>query len=269
MQANQPYTIITGSSQGLGKAFAEICAKQKRNLILISLPNENNGDLALQLSNKYDIEAIRYEVNLTEKEELYKLVDFVKEFPVNMLINNAGIGGANKFDEVSLDYLNTIILLNIKSLVTLTHQLLPILKKQKEAFILNISSLAAFAPMPFKTVYPASKAFVSSFSRGLKAELKETNIHVAVAHPGPMATNENVSRRVNALTGVVKFSVLSPEKTAEICLEKLLKKKTVIIPGKLNWVNSLLLRYVPIPLQLRILNGKLKTETTNTFSDDS
>jgi len=263
MQIDQPYTIITGSSQGLGKAFAEICAQKKRNLILISLPNENNGNLAKNLSEKYGIEAIRYEVNLTKKKELYKLVEFVKGFPVNMLINNAGIGGAKKFEEVSLDYLNTIILLNIKSLVTLTHQVLPILKQQEEAFILNISSLAAFAPMPFKTVYPASKAFVYSFSRGLKAELKESNIHVAVAHPGPMATNENVSKRVNALTGIVKFSVLSPEKTAEICLEQLQKKKAVIIPGKLNWFNSLLLRFVPVPLQLRILSGKLKTETIN------
>jgi hypothetical protein len=263
MQIDQPYTIITGSSQGLGKAFAEICAQKKRNLILISLPNENNGNLAKNLSEKYGIEAIRYEVNLTKKEELYELVEFVKGFKINMLINNAGIGGANKFDEVSLDYLNDIILLNIKSLVTLTHQLLPILRQQEEAYILNISSLAAFAPMPFKTVYPASKAFVYSFSRGLKAELKGSNIHVAVAHPGPMATNENVSKRVNALTGVVKFSVLSPEKTAEICLEQLQKKKAVIIPGKLNWFNSLLLRFVPVPLQLRILSGKLKTETTN------
>ncbi|MBZ9728112.1 SDR family NAD(P)-dependent oxidoreductase [Salegentibacter sp. JZCK2] len=267
-KTNQVYTLITGSSQGLGKAFAEICAKNGRNLILISLPDENNGNLSKELAGKYEIKAIRYEVDLTKKEDLYKLVDFVKGYRIDMLINNAGIGGTTRFEDTSLDFLNEIILLNIKSLVTLTHQLLPVLKQEEEAYILNISSLAAFAPMPFKTVYSASKAFVYSFSRGLKSELEDSNIHVAVAHPGPMPTNENVTKRVNALTGMVKYSVLTPEETAKICLEKLLKKKAVIIPGKFNWFNSLLLRFVPVPLQLKILNGKLKTEAAKTHSYD-
>lgn len=261
---NQNYTLITGSSQGLGKAFAEICARKGQNLILISLPNENNGKTAKELEEKYSIEAIQYEVDLTTKEDLQKVVDFVKNYKINMLINNAGIGGSHRFEDVSLDYLNNIVLLNIISLVSLTHQLLPILRQQEEAYILNISSLAAFAPMPYKTVYPASKAFVYSFSRGLESELRDSNIHVAVAHPGPMPTNENVTKRVRALTGMVKYSVLTPEETAEICLKKLLQKKTVIIPGKFNWFNSLLLRFVPVPLQLKIFNNKLKPKTTKT-----
>lgn len=265
---NKTFTLITGSSQGLGKAFAEICAKKGQNLILISLPNENNGKLAKELEEKYKIEAIQFEVDLTTKEDLNKVVDFVKNYRINMLINNAGIGGAKRFEDVSLNYLNNIVLLNIISLVTLTHQLLPVLKQQEDAYILNISSLAAFAPMPFKTVYPASKAFVYSFSRGLKSELEDSNVHVAVAHPGPMPTNENVAKRVKALTGIVKYSVLTPEETAEICLAKLLQKKTVIIPGKFNWFNSLLLRFVPIHLQLKILNGKLKPEATKIHPND-
>ena len=267
-KTKQKYTLITGSSQGLGKAFAEICARKGQNLILISLPNESNGKLAKELEKKYKIEAIQYEANLTTKEDLYKVVDFVKNYRINMLINNAGIGGANKFEDVSLSYLNEIVLLNIISLVSLTHQLLPVLRKEEEAFILNISSLAAFAPMPFKTVYPASKAFVYSFSRGLKSELENSNIHVAVAHPGPMPTNENVAKRVKALTGMVKYSVLTAEETAEICLEKLFQKKAVIIPGKFNWFNSLLLRFVPVPLQLKILSGKLKPEATKPQAND-
>ncbi|WP_372916748.1 SDR family NAD(P)-dependent oxidoreductase [Salegentibacter sp.] len=266
-KTNQKYTLITGSSQGLGKAFAEICAKKMQNLILISLPNENNGKLAKELEEKYGIKAIQYEADLTKKEDLYKVIAFVKNYRINMLINNAGIGGAKRFEDATLTYLSDMVLLNILSLVTLTHQLLPVLKQEEEAYILNISSVAAFAPMPFKTVYPASKAFVYSFSRGLKSELEYSNIHVAVAHPGPMPTNENVTKRVKALTGMVKYSVLTPKETAEICLEKLLQKKTVIIPGKFNWFNSLLLRFLPIPLQLKILNGKLKPEASEIQSN--
>ena len=106
------------------------------------------------------------------------------------------MGGTNYFDEAKTDYLDTIIQLNMKALVHLTHKLLPALKKSNNSHILNISSLAAFGPMPYKTIYPASKAFVSSFSRGLNAELKKTSVSVSVAYPGGMATNPEVTKRM-------------------------------------------------------------------------
>lgn len=78
----------------------------------------------------------------------------------------------------------------------LTHQLLPNLQKSSKAYVLNVSSLAAFSPIGYKTVYPASKAFIHSFSRGLYQELKDTNVFVSVVNPGPMKTNAEVSRRI-------------------------------------------------------------------------
>ncbi len=256
----ESYTVITGASKGLGKSFAEVCAKKGHNLILISLPFEEKEYLVKHLIDTYNIKVIYYEVDLTNIKSLYKLVDYIKNYRVNILINNAGIGGTKKFTEASSQYIDDILLLNIRSLVVLTHQLLPLLKKQKESYILNISSLAAFSPMPFKTVYPASKAFVYSFSRGLNAELKNTNVHVAVANPGGMPTNKEISNRLKTYNGFIKWSVLSPEETAEICLRKLFLKKSLIIPGKLNQFSSILLRFVPLHLQFIIFNRKLQKE---------
>lgn len=260
MQSIKNYTVITGASQGLGKAFAETCAKQGRNLILISLPDENLQALKESLIQKYEIDIFAFELDLTNSNQLHDVCKELRKYPINMLVNNAGIGGTKSFLEASPEYIDNIFLLNMRSLVMLTHQLLPQLKLQKEAHILNISSLAAFVPMPYKTIYPASKAFVYSFSRGLQTELKNSGVHVAVAHPGGMPTNPDVAKRIGSHKGLVRLSILSPEKVAEICMDKLLKKESIIIPGRMNQLSSILQRIIPINLQLNLISAKIQKE---------
>lgn len=260
MYNQNTFTVITGASQGLGRALAEVCAKQGRDLILISLPDEHVNSIAKDLMLRYSVNVICYETDLTKAENVSKTVSYLKKYNINMLINNAGIGGTKKFMDCSLTYIDDILLLNMRSLVILTHQLLPVLKKQKESYILNISSLAAFSPMPYKTVYPATKAFVYSFSRGLNAELKGSNIHVAVAHPGGMPTNRDTSNRIKSHGKFIRFSILSAEATAAICMEKLLQKESIIIPGKINRFSSILQKLMPVDFQLKIFSNKLQRE---------
>jgi len=257
---NQVYTLITGASRGLGKAFAEFCAKKTHNLILISLPNEGISILSKQLENKYPIHVITYETDLSKIENIIALVDTINNLNINVLINNVGIGGTKKFTDVSLDYINNIMHLNMRSLVTLTHQLLPKLLDQKAAYILNVASLAAFSPIPFKTVYPASKAFVSSFSRGLNTELKDTNVHVSVAYPGGMKTNKEVTKRIHSQGKLVKLSILPVSRIAAICVNKLYRKKPIIIPGNVNRLSSILQRIIPVQIQLSIMTKKIQKE---------
>ncbi len=254
------YTLITGASQGLGKAFAEFCAKKAHNLILISLPNESIDVLSKELKNKYSIQVITFELDLSKTENITYIVNAISNLDINVLINNVGIGGTKKFTEVSLEYIDNIILLNMRSLVVLTHQLLPKLLDQKAAYILNIASLAAFSPIPFKTIYPASKAFVSSFSRGLNTELKGTNVHVSVAYPGGMTTNKDVSQRIHSQSKLVKLSILPVSKIASICIKKLYNKKAIIIPGNINRLSSILQRIVPLQIQLSIMRKKIQKE---------
>ncbi|MGS2764334.1 SDR family NAD(P)-dependent oxidoreductase [Sinomicrobium sp. M5D2P9] len=260
MRYPNTFTVITGASQGLGKALAEVCARQGRNLILISLPGERIHHTARELIQQHAIEVICHETDLTKEDNISKTVASIRKHNINILINNAGIGGTKKFMDADLAYIDSILLLNMRSLVLLTHQLLPVLKKQKQSYILNISSLAAFSPMPYKTVYPATKAFVYSFSRGLHAELKQSNIHVAVAHPGGMATNGDTTKRINSHGRFIRFSILSAEVTAAICMEKLLQRESIIIPGKMNRFSSILQKIMPVDFQLRIFSTKLQRE---------
>lgn len=258
---NRLYTVITGASRGLGKSLAHECAACNRNLILISLPGENINLLATRISAMYNVDVCYFETDLTNDRELNHLCDnLLEKFSIDMLINNAGIGGVHDFTNASSAYVDNIILLNIRALVTLTQKLLPVLKKQEKAYILNIASMASFGPMPYKTVYPASKAFVYSFSRGLYAELKGSNVLVSVAHPGGMATNPNVSARINSHNRLIKSTVLSPDSVARICIKKVLKGKSIIIPGIMGKLCWFLLKVLPTQFLLDVFRKSLLKE---------
>lgn len=265
MKNNKTFTVITGASKGLGRCLAIECAIRGRNLILISLPNENIDQLAIQLSEKYNIQAQAYETDLTEEHNILNLTkEITQHYQIDMLINNAGIGGTNYFENASIQYINTIIQLNMRALVLLSHELLPMLKKQKKAYILNIASLAAFGPMPYKTIYPASKAFVASFSKGLNTELMDTSVSVSVAYPGGMATNPTITSRIEKHNAILKASFLTPRATAKICINKTFARKTNIVPGWGNKLNSFLIRFAPESLLLQITSLSLRKELQTT-----
>jgi len=138
--------------------------------------------------------------------------------------------------------------------------MLPELKKHANAYILNVASMASFSPMAFKTVYPASKAFVYSFSMGLKEELKDTNVSVSVLHPGPIKTNPEVIKRIEKQGIFGKLGLLSVEDLADIAISKLLKRRPIIVPGKMNKINRQLMRFLPRWPQLSLVSRIVKRE---------
>jgi len=259
------FAVITGASKGLGKAIARACAQRHIPLILIALPNEELAQFASELKALYSIEVVFFEADLTQKEEVERITEQINaHYRVQLLINNAGIGGSVPFRNSSIQYIENILLLNIRALVLLTHGLLDNLKQSAPSYILNIASMASFGPMPYKTVYPASKAFVYSFSRGLNEELKHTGVVVCVAHPGGMATNSDVTERINRYNRLIRSTILSPEKTAEICIRQLLKNNSLIIPGFMNKVSWLFLKLIPVWIRLIIFRKSVLKEF-NTF----
>ena len=269
MEKETQYALITGASKGLGYELARALARRNINLLLVALPGEDLAGKSKIIKNDYGVSVFWFECDLTREKELNDLVLWVKEnYTINMLINNAGMGCTTKFSQTSRQEIDQILLLNIRSVALLTHGLLPLLANQHQSYILNIASLAAFLPMPYKSVYPASKAFVYSFSRGLCAELKDTNVFVSVAHPGGMATNPDVCRRISKADWFTRATILSIEKTAEICVRGLLKKQPLIIPGAMNKMVWLLTRLSPVSLQLRYLRSDFRKEITSTQKSD-
>jgi short-subunit dehydrogenase len=177
-----------------------------------------------------------------------------------MLINNAGIGGTSEFEKTNGSLINNIILLNVRATALLTHQLLPLLKQNQPAWILNVASMASFSPIGYKTVYPASKVFVLSFSRGLHEELKGSGVFVSVVHPGPMKTNEDSTRRIEKQGMLAKMGLLSPEVMAKKTLDKLFRKDTLILIGWINKLNWLLMKTIPVWVRLPLITQIVKRE---------
>lgn len=255
------YTLITGASSELGRAFAVECAKRGQNLILADLPGSYAQHLPAPIMHQYGVEVKLLELDLTDIPSLNAAIySVLEECTINFLINNAGLGGSAAIADSPASLLDKIIQVNVRSTTLLTHLLLPHLTKQEQAYILNVSSMAAFTPIAYKTVYPASKAFISSFSLGLREELENTGVSVSVLYPGPLMTNFDTSRRILKLGKRGQWGLISTTEVAELAIRKTLEKKTVIIPGFFNRLSRSVMRFLPLNLQLRIVSREVKRE---------
>lgn len=255
------YVLITGASSGLGKAMAEECAGRGMHLVLASLPEEGLEAFGRSLQREYSVDVHCFETDLTQADEPHRLARWVKErFPVYILINNAGVGGSLRVEEVSRFHIDYILNLNIRALAMLTYHFIPDLKEQERAYIMNVASLAGFGPIPYKTVYPASKAFVHAFSHCLQGELKHTSINVTVVSPGTMLTNGNVSRRAKQHGWVKRQFFVTPKKVAKIAIDGMLSGKRTILPGLSCKISYWLMRLVPLRMQLFLLSYIFKND---------
>ncbi|MCX6235366.1 MAG: SDR family NAD(P)-dependent oxidoreductase [Bacteroidetes bacterium] len=256
------YSLITGASAGIGRAFAWECAKRKMNLILVALPNTGLKELTDELRKVYDIRAEYLELDLRESDAPQRLFTWCEKrgLRVNMLINNAGIGHSGRLEKHTTENIAEMIDLNIRSLVMLTRLFIPELKKHKHAYILNMASLGGYKPVPYKSVYSATKSFVYNFTRAIHVELKNTSVKVSVCAPGGVATNPKVIERIQAGGYLARVSQLSPQQVASYTLPRMLKGRVVIVPGILNRIILVLNLIVPMRVQLKFLDVYFRNE---------
>jgi len=234
------YALITGASEGLGKAMAIECARRKMNLILVALPGPELHSLADFISRKYFVGVLCIEKDLSSESacmELFNEVDAL-DLRVNMLINNAGIGSTVSFDEGSIHLFEKQIRLNVMATTLITWLFIDMLKSNSPSYILNVGSMASFFCLPKKPVYGATKSFIYSFSKTLRKELKKDKINVSVLCPGGMNSNPAVTLMARTGNLLTRLSIMNPEEVAPIAINGLLKKKELIIPG---WWNRIFL----------------------------
>ncbi|WP_207422203.1 SDR family NAD(P)-dependent oxidoreductase [Desertivirga brevis] len=240
------YALITGGSKGVGKYLAIELAKRGYNLILVARSATDLQLLKQELEGQLPIEVKIKALDLTKHENICQLGEWIRsgEFPVSVLVNNAGFGLYGEFEHQSLDEVGSMLDLNVKSLVSLTHHLLPVLKGQKNAHILNVASTAAFQAMPFMGVYAASKAFVLSFSRALRYELKHSKINVSCLCPGPVRTAFWDRAKAPSVELVERISK-QPEEIAKVAIKGLFERKAEIFVGDINRIGAFSNRLLP------------------------
>ena len=123
--------------------------------------------------------------------------------------------------------------------------------------------MAAFSPMPYKTIYPASKNFLLSFTRGLQEEYRNSTLIFSVVTPGPMNTNTEVSERINKQSKIAQMSLLAPEKVAEISLRGLFNGKKLILLNGPNRLNYFLMHIIPLNIRMYLLGKIMKRELSS------
>ncbi len=256
-----PTALITGASVGIGKAFAEELAARKYNLVLVARSEDKLRQLATQLQDKYNIQAEVIVQDLTEINAATVVFNSTKAkgIAIDLLINNAGFGDYGEFSQTDGERQVKMVQLNILALVDLTHKFLPEMRQRRSGSIINVSSLAAFQPIPYLSVYSASKAFVSHFSEALWAENREYGIRVIVSCPGPTETNFFIAANFPPALARNAKKISKPEEVVQETLKALERgESSVVIGGLLTHFISKLAAIAPRKLLLNTLEKQFK-----------
>lgn len=250
--------LITGSSAGIGREFARQLAGRAKSLILIARREQRLSELRDELNQQYPNVAVSVrKTDLADLAHLNELLAWLdrEKIDVDLLINNAGLGDSGAFSTSDPVRNEQMTLVNIVALTTLTRHLLPQMVARRRGGILNVSSSAGFLPIPDFAVYAATKAYVTSFSEALRAELRRTGVSVCALCPGPVHTEfQEVTRRprVQPDTGP-EFVFVPVEEVVRDALTALEANRPLVIPGFPMKLMMFLLRITPLPI-LRLLS---------------
>ncbi len=237
--------LITGASSGIGADMARVFAKKQYELILVARREEKLEQLKKELNTKVTIISL----DLSDEKNCYELYNQVKKENIDILINNAGFGLIDNFWKTDLNKELKMIDLNIKTVHILTKLFLQDFVKKDYGYILNVASSAAFMPGPLMATYYASKAYVLHLTEAIYEELrsKKSKVVVSCLCPGPVNTEFNKVAGVRfSLKGLNSYDV------AKYSVDKLLKKKLIIIPGITMKISIFLTRFTPRKILLKI-----------------
>ena len=255
------YALIAGGSKGIGFAIAQALAKRGYNLILVARHLDKLEEAKSFLEENYSISVFILPADLSKPETAGEIKSFCVDngLRVVMLCNVAGLGGAEDYLSIPLSDVRYMIHLNIESAVALTHHMLPILEDNKPAFILNVASMAGFAPIPAKNMYSATKTAVIFFSRALRSQLEKRNISVSCLCPGPVFTKPEIEKDTKEKMGWFgKQMAVKPQKVGEIAVRNTLSGKFMIVPGIFTRLVSYFVRVLPDRLLVNIYEGMIE-----------
>ncbi|HMI01210.1 MAG TPA: SDR family oxidoreductase [Pedobacter sp.] len=254
------YALVTGASKGIGREIAILLAEKGYNLLLVARAETELQQLSQQLVQQHQVKVHFLLCDLAEPGAATKVSNWFREITssLSVLINNAGYGAWGNFNDLKLETQMNMLQLNVNAVVELTYLLLPDLKQQDTAYILNVASTAAYQAMPTMALYAASKSFILSFSRALRYELLKTPVSVSCLSPGPTATGFVSRAGLEALADLADKFNMSPTAVARIGLKGMFNKKAEIIPGFINKVSVFGATHLPKSLIERITAGLYK-----------
>jgi uncharacterized protein len=182
-------SLVTGASSGLGRDIAMLLCGGG-NKVYVTARRRNLLEELKRECSKFSGEIIPIPGDLSKLRFRKKLIDTLikKEGRIDYLINNAGFGRSIQFEKQKPNEIQNMVNVNIVAYVHLTNLVLGSMKKVDSGRIINIGSVVAFTPLPYFTLYNATKSAVYSFNRSLRYELKNSNVTSTVVLPARMRT---------------------------------------------------------------------------------
>lgn len=238
--------LITGTTSGIGKAFAEKFAAMGSSLVLVARDSGKLRQQQAELHSRFrvSVKGILCDLADPHAAELVQKELHTLHIPVDILINNAGFNEAGLFTDTDLANELDMIQVHVRTLTALTKLVLPGMVQRGYGRILNIGSTGAYMPCPHDAVYAATKAYVLSFSSGLCHELKGTGVTVTCLCPG--ATQTQFAGKANLLhTRLFKLFVMQPEAVAAVGYEALRRGKQTVVAGLYNKLLVLSAKWLP------------------------
>ncbi len=226
--------LITGASSGIGAAYAEHLARAGCDLVLVARRAERLEALADELRAAYGrrIEVIPADLTAVAAGAALAAAVAERGIEVDLLVNNAGFASVGSFHSLDAVHEHREILLNAAAVVDLCHAFVPGMLERGRGGIINVASLAGFQPLPYMSVYAATKAFVRSFSQGLWGEVHGQGLRVLCVCPGPVDTPFFEATGKSGLRKTVPRGMMaSADDVVADSLKALQRGSTVLVPG--------------------------------------
>lgn len=260
------YALITGASKGIGKEFALSLAKRKYDLLLVARTESLLSGLSAEIQKKYGVSVHHKAVDLSASQAAGDILSWCKSggYDINVLVNNAGYGLHGAFEKVSLSEQLNMMWLNMSATVQLTHLALPLLRQHSgKSYILNVASTAAYQAVPYLGVYSATKAFVLSFTRALRQELKGSNVSVTCLSPGAVETHFMERAGMAEVKKIAKQAAkfnMQADVVAEFGINAMLNGRAEVVPGFGNKIGAFANRLLPKNMVEGIAKGLYSPE---------
>ena len=237
--------LVTGASSGIGREIAIYLASLNIDLIVVA---RNKKELE-KLKEKVNVDVKIITLDLIKKDNVYKLYDLVKNDNIDILVNNAGFGLFGLFYETNLDRELEMIDLNVTTYHILTKLFLQDFIKKDSGYILNVCSSAGFMAGPRLSTYYATKNYITKLTMAINEELRQmkSNVSISALCPGPVNTNFN-----KVANGEFSIKEISPKIVAKVAVDKMFKRKMLIIPTFKMQCAVFFTRFISYRLQLII-----------------
>lgn len=255
------WALITGASSGIGEGFARRLASEKMNLILVARRKERLEKLEDELNQKYGVSIITAPLDLSSEDFMEKLLQFVDNREVGLLINNAGFGYNGDFGDSDINWQKDMIRVNCIAPTVLTHHFVQPMKERKKGAIIFLGSLVGCLPTPFTTTYSATKAFNLFMGEGLWYELRNYNVDVLTLNPG--GTDTEFQKVAGTSAGPIPRTVKEVVDTAM----QSLGKKISVVDGTKNKFLALIPRILTRKLTAS-LAGKVRKKYYSSTSNN-